>query len=258
MDFIRYATMTVRNTIPFEILDLTFSANNQFHKLTSIDALIEKNIIKGRMSTDLNLIRGVEIIIPIANTITKYQAEDGILLEIPADLLQGRKLISVLSVVSYRYEIENNTSSITESIQTMYTNTVGNYTGVQVADIDIVSDNEIFINTNDIIPQDLALRCVVEYSSRFAELNPRSYPNLVPFITSAAKSYIYNRMIIKVNRGELYNGVQLDIIKDIIDSYSDAEEKYQDELHMAVAKILFMNDNEAMSRYTKRMIPNRF
>jgi hypothetical protein len=54
-----------------------------------------------------------------------------------------------------------------------------------------------------------------------------------------------------VDVGELQGGQVIGKIKEILDSYSDANELYDEFMINTMAKVLFMNDQESYGRHTK-------
>jgi len=48
----------------------------------------------------------------------------------------------------------------------------------------------------------LAIRFVVEYSNRFNEINPRSYPVLADIALKATKAWIHNELIVEMHTQE--------------------------------------------------------
>ena len=57
-----------------------------------------------------------------------------------------------------------------------------------------------------------------------------------------------------MDKGRLEGGAELGRFREVIDSYSDAEEQYQDYLLNTWQKVAFMNDRESYERFTKMMI----
>jgi hypothetical protein len=65
---------------------------------------------------------------------------------------------------------------------------------------------------------------------------------------------IYNTYTVQLDIGELRGGQNLGKIKEIIDSYADAEQNYEDYLKEKWAKIAIMNDGERWLRALRMQI----
>ena len=249
MDFMSYGVSIIERKIPREILDLVFSKRGVY----SLEHMIEMNILRGMLAVDLNLLRGVELVVPIDKCLVHTET-DGAYIEIPQDILKGRKIVSVLSLASTAY-MSRQHGGLDGAMEKMGMNTIGGYYGFANTDMEIVSDSEIWVD-NFTYSGGMTLRIVVEYSSRLHEINPRSNVHLIKVFELAAKYYIYTKLIIKLNNGELYHGASLDTIKEIVDSYSEAGDEYNEHLITVVSKILFMNDRVAMGSYVTSIILN--
>ena len=70
----------------------------------------------------------------------------------------------------------------------------------------------------------------------------------------AVKSYIYNKLIVRLDAGEIFGGAQLGVFKTLIESYADSEANYKDYLEQKWAKITFMNDHVTHRRFLRLQI----
>ena len=84
-------------------------------------------------------------------------------------------------------------------------------------------------------------------------IQPPYYMAVAEMFTLGLKMYIYNTLRIKLDKGFIYAGHDLSVIKDIVDSYADAGEMYQ-EKRQIWARIAVLNDSRKMTTVTATMI----
>jgi hypothetical protein len=60
--------------------------------------------------------------------------------------------------------------------------------------------------------------------------------------------------VIEVDIGEIQGGQVIGKIKEVLDSYADSEQLYEDYMRDTFQKVLFHNDDESMHRLQKLMI----
>lgn len=255
MDAIQYMVSSAKRTIPDEILSLAFRPPRSYITNISIDMMIEKNVIVPWVMTDLNILGGTEIVIPLDSVEVHTDDPNGVYIEIPEAVTSGRAIISVLSIVSNTTYQTYDTGTATGKLDA---NLGGHLSGVHNTMIERISERGVFIYGDYASISGMMLRLIVEYSSRLAEINPRSYKHLEKIATHAVKAYIYKTLIVKMNKAELYNGHELSIIKDIVDRYEDEYEKYTEHIDGKIRKVLFINDTIRMRRFVSAMIPNTY
>ena len=78
---------------------------------------------------------------------------------------------------------------------------------------------------------DWILNCRLEYDNEFSNLNRSAIIELTALIEQATKAYIFNTAVLKLDEFAISGGSELGRFKDIVDSYSEAEEKYQELLN---------------------------
>ena len=248
MDFISYGTEIIKRRIPVEILNIAFADRG----IQTLEYVIGMNIMRKMVGTDLNLLRGKEIAIPIEQCEVEMN-NYGAYITIPDEILQGRRIVSALSLNSIGYT-SGRRSGVAGAFDKLADSTTGSVMGYISTDMEIVGEREIWVDSL-VQSTGLVLRIVVEYSNNFNEIQPRSYHNLIRFFELAGMYYIWNKLILKVNEGRLYHGYSLDNFRSIIDTYESAGDEYREEL-IPVSKVLFMNDRMAMGSYITSIIPN--
>jgi len=255
MNAIIKAIQEARYRIPLEVLDLAFG---DLTKGGSLDNAILMSVIKPRVLLDCDIARGVEITIPLAKCTLLETDSRGMVIRIPENVLGGRTLISALSLVSINgIMYTGNNNPILDSVNTMGNNMLG-IDVAQTANIHIIGDNVVYIEIPYIDTTSYTMRVVVSNDANLNNINPRSYHVFSRLVELAIKSFIYNRLVIKIGSGYISSGHELGVMKDIIDEYKDFEEMYQEELSVKWAKVAFMNDSESFGRYVNSMFGNNF
>lgn len=77
---------------------------------------------------------------------------------------------------------------------------------------------------------DWILSCMLAYDKNLTNISPNIMNHLKYLTEYAAKSYIYNKLIVKVNQGFISQGMQLEAIRSIIESYADAYDRFEEYL----------------------------
>jgi len=260
MDAIQKAVYEVKFRINKEILELGFREKDpRINNLVSIDDRIASSVIRPKVVTDTNLVGGVEIMVDINKcTITNLSTREYII-EIPKSLTNGMPIMSALGIISNVMYARTTSYSQMPAVATAAMNmmdSMGTEDLVQTSRIEMLSENVILVADPSMHLMNGVLRCVIGNNPQMTNLNPRSYLSFAKLAVLATKAYIHNVMLIKMDKAIIYGGHELGIVKDVIDSYSDAINDYDEELHTVWPKVQFMNDDEKASRYIKAMLGN--
>lgn len=269
---INYILNEIRQSIPYEILYAGFTIDDtpETININSLDDKILRKLLKKRVFLDLNVIGGIEMLIPINNLNPSFTEYGYTVYNIPNELTGNKEIISVLGLNSLNIlGVPGSTGLASGYYSTTAGGMVGNSltnvahrignsvapeTYVTNAHTEIVGYNTILIYANFRLLYNYALRVLLENDSNLNNIQPRSYKNISTLCILAAKAYIYNKLIIPLNNGYLASGQELGIIKNIIESYEDANEQYNTYLREVVGSILFMNDTTRYNRYLNSMI----
>ena len=260
MNAIQKALTDVKFTIPLEVLVIAFSESDRtLNNMINIDDRMMSAVIRPRVLVDCNIVGGIETRIDINRCNISWLSNREFIIEVPKELTDGRSIITVLSLVSNVVYTQSTMygdmpSSLSAGINMM--NNLGTETIVQTSRLELISDNVVLASDPNIHLMNGIMRCIVENSPNMENINPRSYLAFSKLIILAVKSYIYNTLVVKLDKGYIYGGHELGIIKDIIDNYSTAEEDYQEYLNTTWKKVSFFNDTEKMGRFTRSMLAN--
>jgi len=254
MDAITKALIDIKFTIPKDILDLAFIKRYQYYtaEFITIDKLIIDNVIEAKVLPDLNVVRGQEISINLDNcnltTVSPDSFRIETIIKVPPNILNGRNIISPLSVVLEYGPMNTGSTNYLTQLTEVAVNSRSPTNGFSTTDLELIGNNTILVHEN--LPMIFGyLNVMIENDKNMNNLNPKFYNIFGELCIWATKAYIYNTLIVDLNKGIIIGGHELSIIKDIVDSYQDAYEQYQTLLKEKMGKILFMNDDKSYSKY---------
>ncbi len=257
----------VKYTIPMILLQETFKDNSNWRSApVSIDERIMNLIIRPRIMVDADLVGGMMIIIPLDGLQPEYIDNYSLIYKIPDDRVLNRTIISVLSIGYMPYSngfnsmgtsygnIAPTSINDTASVNQRLADSYSSIPPISNAVVDLIGHNTVVIRDQFRVSAAYQLRAIVGNETNLNNLNPRSYHSFAKLCTLGVKSYIYNELIIRMDKGFLLGGQELGSFKNIVDGYADAEEQYQQYLHETYKSVAFMNDVQAFDRFLKLQI----
>lgn len=271
MNCLIYSINEINNTIPKELLHAAFTIDDtpETVNLNSIDDKIMRKLIRKRVLIDMNIIGGIEIIIPLRSIQPSFYEYFYTIYQIPPDMTMNKEIISALNITmmpgsgvfgsgSMAGHNIGNIGYMNENPIMNVANRIGQAAapaGVLTnAHLEIVGYNTILIYANFRVLNNFGLRVLLENDSNLNNIQPRSYKAVSLACILACKAYIYNKLIIAVNSGYLASGQDLGMFKSILESYSDAENEYRTYLQEKLGAILFMNDTTRYNRLVTSML----
>jgi hypothetical protein len=263
MNPIKKALDEIRFSIPREILNLVFSDKSYSWRQApiSIDEQITNSVIKNRVLVDCDLVGGAEVFVPLEGVPSELVNSYTTVYYIPKDRTQNRTINSVLSVTYVTSAAASmmgghsgfNNCSVTPTLQTgqAMMNSFSPIPPVSTAKVQLIGENTIMIR--DVAPPVGYgwVRCILSNDENMSHLQLRSIPDFCTMCLLACKAFIYNEYIVTLDRGQLYGGQDIGVVKQIIESYADANELYVAFRKEKWGKISFMNDMQSMERFIK-------
>lgn len=272
MNPIRKALDEVRYVIPLPILQRAFLDRQSSWKASpnvSLDEQITSLVIRPRVLVDCNLIGGIHALIDLTGLPQEKAADYLTVIHIPKSRTEGRSIMSALSVgfqsLSYLSGWGSVASTSALAATGSFDNTALSTTAAGVlaafdripmtstARCDLVAENTIVIRDAINLPPSPTLRCVLANGENMENLPLRAYRQFAELVKHAVKAYIYNQLLVQIDRGELQGGVELGTFKDIVSEYRDSEQNYQDYLTQSWEQIAFMADDSQYSRFILMM-----
>lgn len=255
MDLITKALSDVLFTIPREILKLAYADREDFRAAPiSLDEQIRRKTIAPRVIVDTNIVGGDTIIVDLKGVPSKQLDIFNYVFEIPGKLVNFRTILTALSInymtytASMNTALQNMTSGTPNGINSLSSaahkamDSRGNIPIISNAECIMVGHNTVLIRNHLLTAGAMQLTCVVTNDERLNNISIRNAPAFSKLCILAVKSYIYNEMLIKLDRGYLERGQELGVIKTYIDGLSDAEEMYQTFLREEWGAVGVMND----------------
>lgn len=268
MNPIQYAMNTLlQGAIPHQLLEYAFQATRSRYgtRMHSLEEEIRRVIIDGRVLFDVNLLGGTEIFIPLDRCKCELVDQMTYVYHIDPLLTQNRPIMQV-------YDVTLGAGSWMATTN-MYTGDGGAYFGgsamgrntsslvnaaqgpisISTSDVNIVGHNTVMIRFTSSYGRNLFLRCRVGDDDQLSSIRPQSYQDFANLVVWATKSYLYSNHMIEVDEGLLQGGQSLGVYRDILSSYSDAEERYN-ELKEEWRQIAIYNDPNQRRRQRQAMI----
>jgi len=257
--------------IPEEILELAFKPKYDFawHGQVNIPAMIREMVIDKRVRQDINNRGAGEFTVPLVGIVPEFTDQFSHIYRIPLALTQGREISSCMyvsygrlgnwgggygnSTMNFLQNGDVGRSVVTDAISNMQS-AFSPIPKVSTSNVRLIATNTILIS--DIIPMsgDLFLRCMLSGDNELSFITPPYYDMFAEFVVLATKAYIYRKLNISLDMGQLIGGQALGRIREVVDSYSDAEQSYKDFRNEKMGKMLFLNDPERMKRNTQYMV----
>jgi hypothetical protein len=246
MNNVQYLLDKIKERVPIEILNLCFLPKPMYNVLPiTIEDSIRKKIIIEKVLRDCNLFGGVETYVDISLCRTEM-VDTGNLVYVGFEPTGGRKIVSALSV--------GFAGIMTGSVAPTIASAVANPYVMTDVRIEIVGDNIIYLD-GYIGARYSVLKCILNRDDDFASIPQRAIPTLGDMAVYAAKSHIYITLKIKLSSAEIVQGVDIGVIKEMVDEYADAYDMYQ-ELLVKWRRISIMADKPTKMRLIRALVPS--
>lgn len=269
MNILKKMVSELKFRIPEEILKLVFKDKEHWRSIdnnVSIEQIILNTVVRPRLLVDCDIVGGTEVIVPLEGLSPLFIDVNTIVYQIPSHLINNRTIISVMSVSYLPYTSSYNASGLGSTPVNMQSmndiNAVANRVGmshssmpvISNANVELIDDNTVLIRDQYKITGAYQLRCRVANEKNLNNIKARSSLIFAKALEYCVKSYIYNKMIIKLDMGYLSGGQEMPSIRNYVESLSDAEENYQTYIKEVVSKVSVMNDEIAYTRFIKSQL----
>lgn len=278
MNPISKALAEIKYRIPRAVLEKAFlNASMRWYGTlaANVEHQIEHLVIRPRVMVDCNLSHGVERLIPLEGLAFQQPYQNATVIHIPKTLTQNRSIISALSVVFFNPGIggnglgqlagyagttgaafqPDNSAAMAAAAQLMAS--YDKIPKTSTERVQLIAENTILVDDNMMLPGNSWLRCVIEHDENMANLPLKAYRQFSTAVELATKAYIYNTLVIEMDRGQLHAGLELGSFKNVVDTYADAEANYQDFMAKRMGAVLFMSDEIGYNRFIRTIVGNR-
>lgn len=262
MNAVIYGKNRILREIPNDILKLTFLERfNLYNNNISLDEKILSCIIGPIVLMDTNLIGSITKKIPLNKCVVNFYQNDDLqfeyIIEVPDKIVDNKEIISLSNILhntTLGYGGNNSMSSLTNAMSGLLS--AHSNVGILLTNrFEIIGRNIILVNTGNVRWnfENSILECGLSKDKNMSHLQKGSYLDFGKLCVVAAKIYIYNKLIIKLDEGYVLGGHNISVIKSKIESYEDAIEKYE-ELLEEWFKIEFMNDTTAYREFIELQV----
>jgi len=273
MDLITIALDRVKFEIPPEVLRYTFSPTRydpsknglirDYSTGISNDSVIRRQVVDARVMVDLNLCSGVEIFIPLESAKIEQIDRWTTVYTIPKELTQGRSITEVYGISFGQGHSLGNGGAVSADRSMVLEAAAGlmqsnaSWTQVQSAYCTLVADNTVMITNMVRMPGIAFLRCLVSHEPNLANIPGHFADAFTELVILAVKAHIYTRTIIQLDEGAIRGGASLGRIREIVDSYADANTLYKEYLRDKWRKSSIMANKEQYRRLLRHTVGGR-
>ena len=255
---INYSIRHIMRNIPNRILNEAFMKDLPYTRsgVRNLESRIKTEIIDNIVKPDCDIVGGRELKLDISGLSPISVETDGLVYKIPTSMTGGAAITSA----EYASFVINATAGTGFGTSpAMYANTISpSPLANTLSSIMNASSPDPVTGTADCHVMDSGVNTVfikaknrqkiywllvqVENDDRLNQLSPKSYPDFAKLCLFAAKAWIYNKLIIEIDEGKIQGGAELGTFKNILDSYSDAAENYNEWLIETMEVVFMLND----------------
>lgn len=243
---IRTALARVHNVIPEFVLKAAFKSEEYMD--VSIDELIMEKVIRARVLDDVSQRCGKIKSIVLQLSWVKYTSPPSQFtlavsgaystFHIPPEARDFKDILCILGV-SFPYVLSGQGNSAV-----MSNCAVGGITASQLACAALQSQTKAGLvslptakllpgNVVHLIPEGISwvpwvLRARLRFDDQFSGMNIDSIDSFNHVVEYAVKAYVYNTLLFEIESNLVHRGQELGVVKSVVDSYSDANDKYDE------------------------------
>jgi hypothetical protein len=247
---INYAISQVKQQVPYQILDLVFVKKNM-HRFAvlrpiTLDQSLIDTIVIGIVRKDCNLVGGR----PMQTALQQTWHEAT--LQTMSHINSGSGPYSIYRIP----EEERLSCPITEVMHAQYPQPYGNgesygrnYGGGTICDaakalldshtgggaprpiVELLQGDLVRLHPGGYSHVDWVITYKVAYDENMTNLNSSAIRSFARLAVLATKRYIYNQLIIDIDRGFIEGGAEIPMIRQIVESWNGLDQDYQEELN---------------------------
>lgn len=221
--------------------------------LVGIPSVIEHLIIRNMVIAELNLLEGEEKKIPIGLCNLKLNNGQVMIIEIPKQLLNNRPVLSADYVISAPalntgMRVPGGVNGALSKM--MHSNSaIGATTNTRT---EVLNENMIKIEGIDYLDPLSSISVRVQNNPNMSNIPATAFIKFGELCEVAVQKWIYAHKRKEISTNIITGGAELVEIKNIVDEWSDAKDKYKEERKIMVSII-----NMADSRFGQQMISGR-
>jgi hypothetical protein len=264
MNPISQAIADLRFTIPEEILEATFVSEdmaNYCGSQVSLETRIRERVIEPRVMVHMNLIGGAKTFIPLGFPATSEHIDPfTVIYYIPEELTQNRPIVQVHSVhfgiLGYQnagYALSYNEATLGAEYRKVL-DSARRAAPAATSYLNLINSNTVMVRYVYLPSQYAFLSCRLGNDDELNTIRPQSILLFSELVEHAVKSYIYQRMNIRVDQAYLYGGRELGTFKETIQEYRDSEQLYKETLKRWRIVSRCFNDPEGNRHHLRTVV----
>jgi hypothetical protein len=263
MNPITKALDEIRFSIPQAILNEAFISQellNTVPGVISLDTRIREQIIDPRVLIDLDLHGGTEAYIPLEQPVRAETPDPyTVIYHIPNEVVQNRPIVQVYSVhfAALGYQNAGMALHYTESPLASETRRVLDSAmrvpPAMTSYLNLIAHNTVMARFVYLPYTTAFMRVRLGNDNALSHIRAPAIPEFAKLCVLATKAYIYNKMIVPMDQGQLSGGQMLGVFRETIMNYADADQMYHDGLRRW-RKISVLNDSEARRRHIRTIV----
>lgn len=247
MNNINYLLSRILRGIPKQLLNRAFPnpVAISVNKITiPLEERIRLAVIDNCLLLDCNIIGGTETVVDVSS-IPAEQTDAGVIIRIGFGPTAGKLITSVLGI-SYGF-------AITQTLTATIASTLAAPPLVSDSRVQVMGQNVIFIE--GYLPSRIThVRCIVENSAGFSNIQQRALLVLGDLAVLAAKMIIYNNLIIELGTGVITSGVDTPKMTELVESYADSATMYFEMIGSTWKKVNIMQDKVSHNRLIRSVV----
>jgi hypothetical protein len=244
MNPLRHALSRIAHSIPMQILKEAFEPDRHF---VTLDERIREEVIVGRVLPDCNLFSGKTARILLQSNWVEYTSIPSMLglisagnytvYRIPPDFRDNRNIVAVTALdyppayYSGDMMVNFGMNGVGRSSGDLACQAINSLTGrgmTQRPTPILREGNMVYVYPPQSTHIDWLLTCRLEYDDQFMNMEASSIEPFRNLVECAVKAYIYNSLVLKIDSMRMEGGADFSKLKDIVESYSDQNDKYDE------------------------------
>ena len=239
IDVIDKLMKTLYTRIPNEILELGFREKGR-----SLDSVVREKVIVDVVLLNANLYSGQPKRINLKESWLKQMDDDPFLVtgdyciyQVPAEYREHKEIVSVIdlsfpTIMSFStpYPMQQLDGRSVAGAADEALGSMTRMPGVHTPQVKCSNNGIIELVPPMATHIDWSMLCWLSLDTEFSGISPNMIRPLSDMVVEGCKMVLWNKLAVKLNQGQLVGGQTLEAVKRIIDTYEDAEEKFNEAL----------------------------
>ena len=231
-----YAVRHIKENIPRLILERAFQHNTTLDLFgdavhVNLDNAIETNVLKNSVCLDVQLIASKHEVISLEGLNALPQSDGGYVINVPKSYSGNREIISVTAVhfTTAHHPVSSalGSSNVTDKMARITDGYRQRSPGMST-DCEMIAPNVIYVGSSEVIGPPQSAEVELQIDNNLSHVPHHAYTRFGRLALEKAKMLIRNRLRIKIAEGAISRGMELGVIREIIDEFAGSDENYND------------------------------